>query len=729
MSKVVKMFLKRSADNKQIECFFEENGNKINIAGFDSVLAGKTSIVDIDQFPVDVNDEWCGLWVFVHDKDDFNRTKTTEYPFGQNLLVWNNSFSQTKAPIGQVPSEEINVQCDREMMGKWLSEIGDEDIDKSHDYTLQKNLWPILHIADVDGVRNLRGSEAIPQTEFRRYYNIMDSSIWNYLIKDLKEEEDGELRFDKAVKSIFENYQKGLYDLLISQEYADLNARICKQSYLVNLGDGHSEGVSPFIFHSEYFVKKQLIKKEFEEVRPTPTLSQIVDRKWRILLVDDKAFVGMKKNRERDVVSEFQNLPWNSKLNIIIRLIKNQFRDYKNATIAYREYNELSPINNEPTILIEYASSLRDAYEALKSKKYDIILLDYLLKPLEDGAKNRYGYELLEFIYKQVLLEEQTKVFFADKNMPIENVFGQIMSEPKYEEILKLVSFLYKKNYFSENKNYEIIENLYVNLCEIEEEEKDLDVIRKNLYSIPEEQKEKIVKDISKIIQLLSNKENKEFTDKENVKIGPMGRFYIVFTSAYSSAVYERLLAQGLNTNEDYWCISTGACPTNTPQLFLYNLIKMMEMRLDNTGILKLTPRKIYELVEGIYNKERGVPRECANNHYQDVLSLQYHYRKMLADVEIPEGDSLFDIKESVLISEFIKNNVNLGGMLEHLTQLVHLTAFGTVRQWPEMWEEYIYFKSLFKAQLGIERDSVSDNEFTKMATHIEDYIKTLKSQ
>ena len=34
-------------------------------------------------------------------------------------------------------------------------------------------------------------------------------------------------------------------------------------------------------------------------------------------------------------------------------------------------------------------------------------------------------------------------------------------------------------------------------------------------------------------------------------------------------------------------------------------------------------------------------------------------------------------------------------GVLEHLTQLVYLTAFGTVRQWPEMWEEYQYIKSV----------------------------------
>ena len=41
------------------------------------------------------------------------------------------------------------------------------------------------------------------------------------------------------------------------------------------------------------------------------------------------------------------------------------------------------------------------------------------------------------------------------------------------------------------------------------------------------------------------------------------------------------------------------------------------------------------------------------------------------------------------------EKNMNYEGVLEHLTQLVYLTAFGTVRQWPEMWEEYQYIKSV----------------------------------
>ena len=77
-------------------------------------------------------------------------------------------------------------------------------------------------------------------------------------------------------------------------------------------------------------------------------------------------------------------------------------------------------------------------------------------------------------------------------------------------------------------------------------------------------------------------------------------------------------------------------------------------------------------------------------------------------------------------MTDFIQKKINLGGMLEHLTQLVHLTAFGTVRQWPEMWEEYIYFKAQFEKQLDVDEDSV---DCKYLFSNIESYILGLKYQ
>ena len=157
-----------------------------------------------------------------------------------------------------------------------------------------------------------------------------------------------------------------------------------------------------------------------------------------------------------------------------------------------------------------------------------------------------------------------------------------------------------------------------------------------------------------------------------------------------------------------------------------------MDKRLEDSGIAKLSSDALYRLVSKIYlPKEKDSRKESvrkrANAYYQQVLSLQYHYRSILKDVEIPFGQnaSVFDTKGSVLMTDFIQNKINLGGMLEHLTQLVHITAFGTVRQWPEMWEEYVYFKAMFEKQL----DDVNPKDFNDLCHNIENYILELKSQ
>ena len=96
-------------------------------------------------------------------------------------------------------------------------------------------------------------------------------------------------------------------------------------------------------------------------------------------------------------------------------------------------------------------------------------------------------------------------------------------------------------------------------------------------------------------------------------------------------------------------------------------------------------------LVKDIYTGD-GV-RKKANEKFQDVLDLLYHYKGLLRDTDMP-SDNVFDSAESVLATDFVMNHMDYEGVLEHLTQLVYLTAFGTVRQWSEMWEEYQYIKS-----------------------------------
>ena len=466
------------------------------------------------------------------------------------------------------------------------------------------DFYPIIHFCKYD------------ITEFpvsnKRYAYIMDNSIWNYFIK-YENDADNKICIDEnrilyVLNEIAVNTERGVYNLTVTREFAELNARIVEQSCLKG---GHGIHVAPYIFHSERIIN-ELIEKEIEEteeIGKQSTIERIRNQKWRMLLVEDKAVEPMTR-----VFDDTREI---TKTEIIVSLLKKQLdknieepiRILTRKALKYEEQ-----IDDEWDILIEYSETIPEAEDVIKYKEYDIILLDYLLNKDEVS----YGYELLNNIYDNIK---------------------------------------------SNNGQY-------------------------------------------------------------SYKIGPHNRFFFIFISAYSSAVYERLLAEGLNRSEKYWHIAVGACPTNTPKLFLYNLLKLMEKQLEDSGVDKLSAKGIFDVVNNIFGKKDKV-RSMANDKYQDVLDLHYLYRKMLKDVEIPK-DSIFNTKGSVLITNFIKKNVNLGGLLEHLTQLVHLTAFGTVRQWPEMWEEYIYFKSQFDLEQFNEQ--YDEKDFYTLCEDIESYILKLKS-
>lgn len=214
-----------------------------------------------------------------------------------------------------------------------------------------------------------------------------------------------------------------------------------------------------------------------------------------------------------------------------------------------------------------------------------------------------------------------------------------------------------------------------------------------------------------------------------NFKNGPNNKFFFFFFSPYTSAVFERLAAEGIDSVDDLWRISVGACPINTPQLFSYNLMRFMYRRLEDTGVLNLSPDNIYKLSNKVFSDTQV--RRTAGDIYPDILDLQYTYRRMLNDVNFPNNaKTIFNTEESVLVSNFISKRVNLGGLLEHLAQLVHLTAFGTVRQWPEMWDEYIYFKSQFSKQYIDDSVDITTAEKNLQTLYgeIENHIIQLKS-
>ena len=216
--------------------------------------------------------------------------------------------------------------------------------------------------------------------------------------------------------------------------------------------------------------------------------------------------------------------------------------------------------------------------------------------------------------------------------------------------------------------------------------------------------------------------------------VGPFGRLFFMFTSAFTTAVSERLVLEGMNRSKDYWYIGEGACPTNTPALFDYYLITILYKRIQDAGIVDLSCDSVYNLMYEIFRPKKDEPgdvsvRKRANDNYHKVLSLQYHYHRLLKDVDHKRG--------SELATSFVKNHTHIGGFLEHLVQLVHITAFGSVRQWPEMWEEFLFCKAQFDDYYLTEDDNsngnsaILDSKKNKLASlynNIEKHIFGIKS-
>jgi hypothetical protein len=184
--------------------------------------------------------------------------------------------------------------------------------------------------------------------------------------------------------------------------------------------------------------------------------------------------------------------------------------------------------------------------------------------------------------------------------------------------------------------------------------------------------------------------------------MGPNNRLFFMFISAFTTAVNERLLSEGWLRSEPYWYIGEGACPVNTPYLFQYRLLHIMEKRMKDMGLSKMlyVNRNDFEksyiktnIIDVIYAHSDKNVRQSANEHFNDILSLLYNYKNLLVDTH--NASNPFDSPESTLATALVMKNAYIGGLLEHLTQLVYLTAFGTVRQWPEMWEEYQFLKSV----------------------------------
>ena len=194
-------------------------------------------------------------------------------------------------------------------------------------------------------------------------------------------------------------------------------------------------------------------------------------------------------------------------------------------------------------------------------------------------------------------------------------------------------------------------------------------------------------------------------SEKDKYKAGPNERFFIMFISAYTTAVHERMLEKGfMKTEGRLWYIGDGACPTNTPYLFAYQLLLLMRHRI--ADLRKEKEAYCLTLIDLLYKifmeKDIAGPddiREHAHEHFSHLLHMRDKYHRLENDLskedegEIKNGKNiLLDTESSLLVQSAFRYVHHFSGSLfEHLQHMIYLIAFGTIRQWTELWEEYIF--------------------------------------
>jgi len=245
--------------------------------------------------------------------------------------------------------------------------------------------------------------------------------------------------------------------------------------------------------------------------------------------------------------------------------------------------------------------------------------------------------------------------------------------------------------------------------------------------------------------------------DKDKITQGIYGKFWFFYISAYNVAVHEMLLEKQFLHVTEFWQIEEGACPINTPQLFRYLLFSFMKRQIDvitrpqekikdENGItVKIVT--LIDLLNHIFEGTNKV-RSRAIKNFNNLLKLRLTYDKIKYDVCLKEDKTTQrkddNNEKSALIKSLFADVGNYDNAFwEHTMHLVYLTAFGTIRQWHDMWEEFMLIKPyLQKAYDEKKKDNsgnvmkdengneISLNPKAKdVISRIEDYITELQKQ
>lgn len=596
------------------------------------------------------------------------------------IQCWNNQTNRYQLPIDVKSDYNLRIvyhSC------KNLYDGNEYDFGQEN-YIIEKPsvFYPTIHLTvfrifenqfskdeSMDG-NNMENKLA---NNVRRYKKVIDSSIWNYYVPiTIKNSEFDFEYFMHALRKIGQNYDEGRYDLNITFEYADLHARILQQSHL----KGSHKDVSPFLFHSENEIcdKLQKLGLNGEYDGQKKVINEVKIYKWRFLLIDDKCIKCLSK----------------------VSLNGNNSKDVNKLQVISNNLSRILGFNEEQ---IWFRTEFEEKQDSQKKEFFPLKcgrVKDCILK---DGE--------FRIINKKKDKEENIQIIIDC----VENIEDAKKCLKYYEYEIILLDYLLDKNDVQEY-GYQLLKDLYY---------------------------------------LYKNNTEKSLNSKiDYIKIGPNNSLSIMFISAFTTAVHERILEMGLGRFEKgLWFIGNSACPTNTPYLFSYLLLQVMRHRINN---LKKGSKgeqfTIIDLLEDIFVKEgcfaiENVRKE-ANRHFNHLLFMRAKYKRLRNDLDEKEEKELrgyhidsqyvtnylMDMKSSLLVYSAFKVVHHFSeAFFDHLQHLLYLTAFGTIRQWQDMWEEYVFiYNELYEYDnYVVDNEGKKKDRGKKICNAIKEYIINLK--
>lgn len=533
-----------------------------------------------------------------------------------------------------------------------------------------------------------------------------------------------------------------------AKENIEYNFRLQRENYLIHIGSGHGNFITPTLYHSETECAEAILSIN-TKVIDHHGINEFNNISFRILLIDDKT-----KTEEQDTQIEHGKESSKSssapipKADIIKSLLEGDLLS------IYAE-NKLDKLLTE--------KDLKKNYPGLKNiEDYD--------KKYRNGSKEDKEVFIKNYYESRTIWKEKDiEVFqfgkdsqYKTKNELIETLKGSadssnklniqlvqvtnladailLMSDDKMKYDLILIDYLLD-NINGDANNREFATTLFEWLQDKELENHGPDYLRTQLFELYTKGEFKHINDLDEHIDIKKLKEDyqsklisfvnidnllnqKDFRLQEFNKIildtvkanrGPLTKYWFFPITAFNQPFIDDLTNNGVRLIDYYWHISKGADPVTTPYQFLRLLNSFLYLQLENSFFseneIAVFLEKSAEKAKLLDNNEIDSFNAFMGAEY-NVFFDKYMKRAVIAR---DKNKSLFAAYiRSVFYSD--KKCSGLFAIVRHIEKFYNRCTIGTFAELEKM------RRSLYELKLQTEEyrsDKANGKVFDKIDFHV----------